>query len=218
MRPPSKPQRKTTPFSLTNRDRREVLLSAFLDELSDESYGIRLGFGIRSAVKEFGDPPWADRIEVKEIGGQVMQCLCGAGVLQERTQLRYHVGYPPPVVSQQVEEVVGILIVTSRPEGKCLESYERARSADANVSSGGLFKDGLASQGQDVVVLECQMQTWSDNCRPIVRERKQAAGFCVRVFRFDQEIHRYGRLADAPSLTGGFACLISDFLSSTRHG
>jgi hypothetical protein len=73
-------------------------------------------------------------------------------------------------VPKQIDKVVGILVFTANPEGKRLEDHERTRAADADVSGGGLPEDGLAAQGHDLVVLECQMQPRSDNRRPIVRQ------------------------------------------------
>ena len=122
-------------------------LVALLEDVTNEANGISLGFRVGSSVKKFGNPPRADRIEIKEIGAQVIQCLCGAGVREQRTQLRRHVRNSPTVVPKQIEKVVGILVFTANPEGKRLENDERARSADADVSGGGLPEDGLAAQG-----------------------------------------------------------------------
>jgi hypothetical protein len=90
-------------------------------ELADEACGIRLYGRIRPSVEKRRCAAWSRGVGVGEITAQVFHCLDRAGVGEQRTQFRRQVRDAASIIPQQVEQVVGVLVLTPEVEGQRLD-------------------------------------------------------------------------------------------------
>jgi hypothetical protein len=130
-------------------------------------------------------------------------------VVEQRHQARCDVLDAHAEASKDVEEVVGVLVLTAAVEREGLQHDECAGPSNPNLATRLLSEDGGAVQYDPLPIDEREVESGGDDGSEVALDASDSAGSIVGSTGRDQKIHRdLRRPFDPPALPGRVAVLV----------